>query len=47
MTDKTVEYYNANADSFFETTVHADMPFQPEKFVKLIPDVGHMYHYCM
>lgn len=42
MIDKTVEYYNTNADSFFETTVHADMSFQMEEFVKLIPDGGYV-----
>lgn len=42
MIDKTVEYYNVNADNFFETTVHADMSFQMEEFVKLIPDGGYV-----
>lgn len=40
MIDKTVEYYNENADSFFETTVHADMSLQLEEFAKLIPEGG-------
>lgn len=40
MIDKTVEYYNENADSFFETTVHADMSLQLGEFVKLIPEGG-------
>lgn len=37
MIDKTVEYYNVNAQSFFDTTVNADMSLQMEDFIKLLP----------
>ena len=37
MIDRTVDYYNENAQSFFETTVNADMSLQLEDFIKLLP----------
>lgn len=40
MTDKTVEYYNENADRFFETTVYADMSPQRDTFADLLPEGG-------
>ena len=40
MTDKTVGYYNENAEEFFETTVHADMSLQLEEFIRLLPAGG-------
>lgn len=40
MIDKTVEYYNENAQNFFETTVNADMSLQLNDFIKLLPAEG-------
>lgn len=34
--DKTIEYYNENADVFYETTVLADMSRQYESFLKYL-----------
>lgn len=42
MIDKTVEYYNENAQSFFETTVNVDMSLQLEDFIKLLPADGYV-----
>lgn len=42
MIDKTVEYYNENAQSFFEETVNADMSQQLKDFIKLLPVGGHI-----
>lgn len=42
MTDKTVEYYNENAQNFFETTVNADMSLQLNDFIKLLPTEGYV-----
>lgn len=42
MIDKTVEYYNENAQSFFETTVNADMSLQLNDFIKLLPAEGYV-----
>ena len=42
MIDKTVEYYNKNAQSFFETTVNADMSLQLNDFIKLLPADGNV-----
>lgn len=38
--DKNVEYYNINADSFFEGSVNADMSEVRQRFLKYIPDGG-------
>ena len=40
MMDKTVDYYNENGQSFFETTVNADMSLQLNDFIKLLPAEG-------
>ena len=40
MIDKTVEYYNENAQTFFETTVNADMSLQLNDFINLLPVKG-------
>lgn len=40
MIDKTVEYYNESAQSFFETTVNADMSLQLNDFIELLPAEG-------
>ena len=37
MNDSNVEYYNKNADSFFEGSVAADMSYQRDKFASLLP----------
>ena len=42
MIDRTVDYYNENAQSFFETTVNADMSLQLEDFIKLLPAGGYI-----
>ncbi len=42
MIDKTVEYYNKNAQSFYETTVNADMSLQLADFTNLLPAGGHV-----
>ena len=40
MIDKNVEYYNNNADSFFEGSVNADMSGVRSGFSKYVPDGG-------
>ena len=40
--DKNVEYYNINADSFFEGSVNADMSEVRHRFLKYIPDGGRI-----
>ena len=38
MIDKNVEYYNVNADSFFASSVGADMSADRNKFMALLPE---------
>lgn len=38
MTDKNIEYYNENAQSFYDGTVNADMSLWRDKFESYIPD---------
>ena len=38
MPDSNVEYYNNNADSFFEGSVNADMSYTRDKFMSFLPD---------
>ena len=40
MIDKNIEYYNNNADSFFEGSVNADMSGVRNGFLKYVPDGG-------
>ncbi len=40
--DKNVEYYDKNADSFFEGSVNADMSEVRQRFLKYIPDDGRI-----
>lgn len=40
MIDNNVEYYDENADSFFERTVNADLSEVRERFLKYIPEGG-------
>ena len=40
--DKNVEYYNINADSFFEGSVNADMSEVRHRLLKYIPDGGRI-----
>ncbi len=42
MIDRTVNYYNENAQDFFETTVNADMSLQMNDFIKLLPEEGRV-----
>lgn len=42
MIDKTVEFYNENAQRFFEETVNEDMSLQQEDFIKLLPAEGYV-----
>lgn len=37
MIDKNVEYYNNNADTFFEGSVGADMSYMRDKFISYVP----------
>lgn len=37
---KNIEYYNKNADSFFEGSVNADMSFERDRFISLLPAQG-------
>lgn len=37
MIDKNVEYYNNNADDFFEGSVGADMSYMRDKFISYVP----------
>ena len=40
MMDDTVEYYNRNADAFFDSTIHADMSEQIRAFLEFLPAGG-------
>lgn len=40
--DKNIEYYNENAQSFFEGTVNADMSLWRDKFEKYVSDGGRI-----
>ncbi len=42
MSDKNIDYYNENAESFFNGTVNADMSFWRDKFESFIPDGGRI-----
>ncbi len=42
MIDKNVEYYNKNADSFFDGSVNADMSEVRQRFLSYIPDGGEI-----
>ncbi|MBQ6407119.1 MAG: class I SAM-dependent methyltransferase [Butyrivibrio sp.] len=42
MIDKNVEYYNKNADSFFEGSVNADMSAVRERFLSYVPEGGRI-----
>ena len=37
MIDKNIEYYNNNADAFFEGSVGADMSYMRDKFISFVP----------
>jgi cyclopropane fatty-acyl-phospholipid synthase-like methyltransferase len=37
---KNIEYYNQNADSFFEGSVNANMSYERDKFIALLPAGG-------
>ncbi len=40
MIDKNVEYYNENADSFFEGSINADMSHERGQFISFLPKMG-------
>ena len=40
--DRNIEYYNQNAQSFYESTVEADMSFWRDKFIALLPNGGRV-----
>lgn len=40
--DKNIEYYNDNAQSFYETTVNVDMSFWRDKFESYVADGGRI-----
>jgi SAM-dependent methyltransferase len=40
--DKTVEYYNAKAREFFESTVNVDMTGHYREFLRLVPQGGRI-----
>ena len=40
--DKTLSFYNSNASSFIERTVAADVGTLRERFIKYIPQNGHV-----
>lgn len=40
--DSNIEYYNINADSFYENSVNADMSEWRNRFLKHIPDGGRI-----
>ncbi|WP_035765771.1 class I SAM-dependent methyltransferase [Butyrivibrio sp. NC2002] len=42
MVDKNVEYYNENADSFFAGSVNADMSYERNRFISLLPKHAHV-----
>ena len=37
-----IEYYNVNADEFYDKTVNADMSYWRNRFLKYIPDGGRI-----
>lgn len=37
-----IEYYNVNADEFYDKTVNADMSYWHKRFLKYIPDGGRI-----
>ena len=37
---KNIDYYNKNADSFFEGSVNADMSYERDRFISLLPAGG-------
>lgn len=39
---QTLDYYNRNADTFFQTTANVDMGPLYERFIKLVGDTGHI-----
>ena len=41
-TDRNIDYYNQNAQSFYDNTVVADMSFWRDKFVALLPHGGRV-----
>lgn len=41
-TDRNIDYYNKNAQSFYENTVEADMSLWRDKFLALIPNGGRV-----
>ena len=42
VTDKNIEYYNENAQTFYENTVNADMSFWRDKFEAYVTDGGRI-----
>ena len=42
MTDRYIEYYNENAQTFYESTVNADMSFWRDKFETYVTDGGRI-----
>ena len=40
--DNNIEYYNKNAEAFFEGTVNADMSLWRDKFEKYVTDGGRI-----
>ena len=40
--DNTIDYYNKNAQSFFDETINADMSFWRDKFINLLPNGGRI-----
>lgn len=42
MENKNIEYYNENAQSFYESTVNADMSFWRDKFEAYVTDGGRI-----
>lgn len=42
MENNSVNYYDENAETFFESTVHVDMSRQYQAFLKEIPAGGHI-----
>ena len=38
MVDRNVDYYNKNADAFFQGSVNADMSYERNKFIRLLPE---------
>ena len=40
--NKTLEYYEKNADAFFEGTVSADMTYARDRFLARVPEKAHL-----